>query len=66
MVDENIIKSKALHINSLMSSLKYSVIEEIKEMYDGGDPDGIRTQYYQGWDRTHFKKLLDLINTEEE
>lgn len=66
MIDENIIKSKALHINSLMYSLKFSVIEEIKEMYRGGNPDGIKTFYYQGWEKSDFGNLLNLIIQEEE
>ena len=45
---------------------KYAqTIYEIKDMADGDDLDGVRQQYYSGWENADFENLLmELGETE--
>jgi hypothetical protein len=38
-----------------------STIDEIKAMARGGNGEGIRGSYYEGWTDGHFKKLLEAV-----
>ncbi len=35
-----------------------STVNAIMDMAEGGDPDGVREQYYPGWENADFEDLL--------
>jgi hypothetical protein len=37
---------------------------DLLDMSEGGDGDGIRQEYYPGWTDGHFKKLLEELDAE--
>ena len=36
-------------------------LDELRDMANGGDLDGIRGQYYPGWEDNDFKSLLEEL-----
>jgi hypothetical protein len=56
------IKDRADHISSMSPMMKSSVISETEEMAEGGDPDGMREEYYSGWQDEDFQAVLDILS----
>ena len=57
--------NKAKHILNMTGGLKYGTINEIADMANGGDADGIREQYYSGKPDRFFKEVLAIVNRGE-
>lgn len=56
------IKDRADHISSMSPMMKSSVISETEEMAEGGDGNGIREEFYSGWEDEDFQAVLDILS----
>jgi hypothetical protein len=57
------VKNKADEISSLPAMRRFSVISEMEEMAEGGDPEGMRGRYYPGWKNEEFQAVLNLLKS---
>ena len=47
--------------------LTYGTVEnELMDMAEGGNADGIREKSYSGWTDEHFKKLLEKLGKQKD
>ena len=56
---------RANRILNMSAGLRYGTINEIADMANGGDGDGIREQYYPGKPDRFFKEVLAIVDRGE-
>ena len=59
------VKARAARILSMPAGLKYGTINEIHDMAEGGNADGIREEYYPGKPDSFFKEVLLIVERGE-
>ena len=59
------VKQRAEHILNMPASLRYGTINEIQDMADGGNAEGIREQYYPGKPDSFFREVLLIVERGE-
>jgi hypothetical protein len=55
------VKQRAERILNMPASLRYGTINEIQDMADGGNAEGIREQYYPGKPDSFFREVLLIV-----
>lgn len=65
MISEQEIAAKAEHINAMPFVMKYGVINDFIDMVEGGNPDGIRDEYYSDWTTEELSKVLALVDQKD-
>jgi len=59
------VKQRAERILSMPAGLRYGTINEIQDMADGGNAEGIREQYYPGKPDSFFREVLLIVEEGE-
>ena len=59
------VKQRAEHILNMPAGLRYGTINEIQDMADGGNAEGIREQYYPGKPDSFFREVLLIVEEGE-
>ncbi len=59
------VKDRARRILNLSPTIRYGTINEIHDMAEGGDADGIREQYYPGKPDSFFREVLLIVEEGE-
>ena len=59
------VKQRAERILNMPASLRYGTINEIQDMADGGNAEGIREQYYPGKPDSFFREVLLIVERGE-
>jgi len=59
------VKQRAERILNMPASLRYGTINEIQDMADGGNAEGIREQYYPGKPDSFFREVLLIVEEGE-
>jgi hypothetical protein len=55
------IQDRANHILSMPYSFRSGVIRDMEEMAQGEDPEGMREEYYPGWEDEDFQAVINLL-----
>ena len=55
------VKQRAERILNMPAGLRYGTINEIQDMADGGNAEGIREQYYPGKPDSFFREVLLIV-----
>lgn len=59
------VKQRAERILNMPAGLRYGTINEIQDMADGGNAEGIREQYYPGKPDSFFREVLLIVERGE-
>ena len=59
------VRQRAERILNMPASLRYGTINEIQDMADGGNAEGIREQYYPGKPDSFFREVLLIVERGE-
>ena len=59
------VRQRAERILNMPASLRYGTINEIQDMAEGGNAEGIREQYYPGKPDSFFREVLREVERGE-
>ena len=59
------VKQRAERILNMPAGLRYGTINEIQDMAEGGNAEGIREQYYPGKPDSFFREVLLIVERGE-
>jgi len=59
------VRQRAERILNMPAGLRYGTINEIQDMADGGNAEGIREQYYPGKPDSFFREVLLIVERGE-
>ena len=59
------VRQRAERILNMPAGLRYGTINEIQDMAEGGNAEGIREQYYPGKPDSFFREVLLIVERGE-
>ena len=59
------VRQRAERILNMPAGLRYGTINEIQDMAEGGNAEGIREQYYPGKPDSFFREVLLIVEEGE-